>query len=895
MLPGGTTTARLRALEHLVITIIVGVSVTVGSIGAIVVAFHRSTLLGTIVVIDVVAALSLGAALLNREREKAAWPRFVASLQSATAVGTVPTLKDHAEGARRRLEVDGVALLLGPRGEPPAVAAIAGTVGAGIALGATLPVGGTGGRRPGRPRRWTAPAAGDPRSLDGAVCASCALVPVGDRAGQVIVWSSRPARRALQQLGTWARIAPESVERSRLDEAEQRSRLGALHARQHLALLVAAGAAMAEAIDDWQRPLQALAAAVVPVYADYFAVDLLTTSGTPQRLAAAHSDAGPAAGPEESPSWSAALHTALASGRVQMFPDFRQRTGEPAPGAADEALRDAHEALGLASWAVVPMRLRGGSVAALSVGTVEPRRGLRPSDVATYAEVANRCATAFERVALYQEAASREQRLQALIDASPSAIIEVSPDGRLRTWNRAAVELFRWPEPVTAPGLDQSAVDVLLALRTRLTAGERAIVERASLQTSDGSSPIRASIAASLVSTRSGGADDVLCVLTDITQQESMELALQARERMEALGRLAGGVAHDFNNLLTVIVGYSEILADSLGADHPLYDDVDAIREAGNRAAAFTEQLLTISRRRVVDEASVALDETVHSLEPVLRRLVGADVTFVVKGDPHAGWVNLDKGQLEQVILNLVVNARDAMPDGGTLTVCVDAWRGEDGGPWAVLTVTDTGVGMDAATIERCFEPFFTTKGLAKGTGLGLATVYTVVDQAGGAVTVESTLGKGTTMRVMFPTVTAASEELTSASPPQRPAPTEATILLVEDDDMVRTFARNILEGAGYAVLAAADGAQALELGRLMEPPCALVADVVMPGISGPDVAARLPGIPALYISGYVEDERRARLLESTPSSRFLAKPFRPEDLLDAVGELLAAVQASNR
>src|SRR5581483_8150092 len=318
------------------------------------------------------------------------------------------------------------------------------------------------------------------------------------------------------------------------------------------------------------------------------------------------------------------------------------------------------------------------------------------------------------------------------------------------------------------------------------------------------------------------------------------------------------------------------------------------IREAGNRAAAFTEQLLTISRRRVVDEATVALDETVRALEPVLRRLLGGDVTFVVRSDPHAGWVNLDKGQLEQVILNLVVNARDAMPDGGMLTVCVDAWRGEDGAPWAVLTVTDTGIGMAAATIERCFEPFFTTKGLAKGTGLGLATVYSVVDQAGGAVTVDSTVGKGTTMRVMFPTVAPAKEQPASPSQPERPAPTEATILLVEDDEMVRTFARNILEGAGYAVLAAADGAQALELGRLMEPPCALVADVVMPGISGPDVAAALPGIPALYISGYVEDERRAGLLEATPSSRCLAKPFRPEELLDAVGELLAAVQGSN-
>ncbi|HZQ58634.1 MAG TPA: ATP-binding protein [Acidimicrobiales bacterium] len=891
MPPGGTTAARLRALEHLVIVVIVGAGVAVGSVGAIVVGFHRNTLLGVIVVIDVAAALGLGAALLNREREKAAWPRFVAALQTATATGAVPTLKDHAEGARRRLDVDGVALLLGAKGEVPVVVATAGKVAPGLVLGAEAPDAASGGR-PGRPRWWMAPAVANSGLTNGLASAACALLPVGDRAGLVMVWSSRPTKRVLQQLGSWARIASESIERSRLDEAEHRSRLGALHARQHLALLVAAGAAMAEAIDTWQPALEALAASIVPVYADYFAIDLVGGTALPQRLVAAHSDArvAPLCTAPSAPR-SAALRAAAIGGRTLAFPDFISRAGAP----ADEALREAHATLGLSSWAVVPMRLRGGSLAVLSVGTTEPRRGLRPSDVGTYEEVANRCAMAFERVALYQEAATREQRLQALIDASPSAIIEVSPEGYVRAWNPAAVELFGWPAGVSAPELDAETVDFLLRLRARLIKGERAIVDRVSLRTGDTASTTRLSVAASLVSTgRSGDADDVLCVLTDVTQQESMELALQARERMEALGRLAGGVAHDFNNLLTVIVGYSEVLADSLGPEHPLYDDVDAIREAGNRAAAFTEQLLTISRRRVVDEATVALDETVRALEPVLRRLLGGDVTFVVRSDPHAGWVNLDKGQLEQVILNLVVNARDAMPDGGMLTVCVDAWRGEDGAPWAVLTVTDTGIGMDAATIERCFEPFFTTKGLAKGTGLGLATVYSVVDQAGGAVTVDSTVGKGTTMRVMFPTVAPAKEQPASPSQPERPAPTEATILLVEDDEMVRTFARNILEGAGYAVLAAADGAQALELGRLMEPPCALVADVVMPGISGPDVAAALPGIPALYISGYVEDERRARLLEATPSSRFLAKPFRPEELLDAVGELLAAVQGSN-
>ncbi len=871
---------RLRALERVVVVAIVGAGVAVGSVGAIVVSFHRSALLGAIVIVDVIAALSLGGALLSRQRQKSEWARAVAGAGALANDGAVASLGAHAEVLRRRLDAEGVVLLLAAKGEPLAAAAAAGTVPAACQPGAPiagLPPPG----RPARPSGWTSPRDGDPLYLEGLACAVCALVPVRDRTGQFIVWSAHPSQQALWRFGALARASSESIERSRLGEAEHRSRLGAAHARQHMALLVAEGTAMATAIDDWRPSLAALAEEVVPEYADYFAVDEVGPDGRARRVAQQP-------GPGPAFEWDGEIPA-----RTIVFPAYPGRLdgrGEPTA-----ALRDKHAALGLASWAVVPTPLRGGTTALLSVGTREPRRGLRPSDVATYEQVATRCAMAFERVSLYQEAASRERRLRTLIDASPLAIIELTTSGALRAWNPAAIELFRWPPGATSPSLDPRARDTLLALRGRLSAGERAVVERATLDRGDDVEPIRASIAASLVPGPAAGDVDLLCILTDITQQERIELALQARERMEALGRLAGGIAHDFNNLLTVIVGYSELLANELGPVHPMYGDVDAIREAGRRAAAFTEQLLTISRRRLSEGAAIELDDTVRKLEPVLRRLVGEDVTFVVECDPGAGWINVDQSQFEQVLLNLVVNARDAMPAGGTLTITVTSTRGEDGAWWSVLSVADTGIGMDAATVERCFEPFFTTKGLAKGTGLGLATVYSVVDQAGGAVTIETAPGAGTCMRVMFPTVGAEVGAAVPSMPGAGPLADEATVLLVEDDDMVRAFARDALERAGFAVVEASDGDQAVALGRTIEPPCALVTDVVMPGMSGPDVVAHLPGVPALYISGYVEDERRDSLLAATPVSRFLAKPFTGEDLIAAVRELVGLSQGSKR
>jgi two-component system cell cycle sensor histidine kinase/response regulator CckA len=407
---------------------------------------------------------------------------------------------------------------------------------------------------------------------------------------------------------------------------------------------------------------------------------------------------------------------------------------------------------------------------------------------------------------------------------------------------------------------------------------------------------VRVSVAAALVARTDGGAADLLCVLTDVTEHELMEHALQTRQRMEAIGRLAGGVAHDFNNLLTVIIGYSDLLADRLGSDHQFYDDVDAIREAGRRAAAFTEQLLTISGRRVAETATVDLAATVRAIEPVLQRLVGGDVTLRVDLTPDTGWIKIDQSQFEQVILNLVVNARDAMPDGGILRMATGSTTDSDGRTWSQLIVEDGGVGMDEATLERCFEPFFTTKDRGKGTGLGLATVYRVVDEAGGVVSVESTPGVGTTVKVTLPTV---AEEVTAVVPATAADGVDlaASILLVEDDAEVRGFARTVLVDAGYTVHEASCGADALDINRRLPTPVSLlVTDVVMPGMSGLELTMKMAGVPVLFISGFVEDERRQDLLQETPSSRFLAKPFLARELLAEVRALLAtAAQGSKR
>jgi two-component system cell cycle sensor histidine kinase/response regulator CckA len=394
----------------------------------------------------------------------------------------------------------------------------------------------------------------------------------------------------------------------------------------------------------------------------------------------------------------------------------------------------------------------------------------------------------------------------------------------------------------------------------------------------------------------------------DVTERARAEAALRESEerlkvaqRMETVGRLAGGVAHDFNNLLTVITGHVELMSQDMPPGHPARPDLDEIRAAAERAAALTRQLLTFGRRQVLQPEVLDLNRIVAGMEGMLRRLVGEDVDLRAVLDRSISPVRADPAQLEQVVMNLVVNARDAMPGGGRLLVETrpvefgagtgGVAAGVDGGRAGVLlAVTDTGIGMDAATRERIFEPFFTTKEPGKGTGLGLATVYAVVQQAGGYVWVYSEPGMGTTFKVYLPAADEPAPEAARATPTGAPRGTE-TVLLVEDEPGVRRSLRKTLQRHGYTVVDADDGMVGLQRAEEHVGPLhLLLTDVVMPGRSGRDLARRVeqvrPGIRVLYMSGYT-DEAVVHHGVLERGINFIQKPFSPDALLHKVREVL--------
>ena len=390
-----------------------------------------------------------------------------------------------------------------------------------------------------------------------------------------------------------------------------------------------------------------------------------------------------------------------------------------------------------------------------------------------------------------------------------------------------------------------------------------------------------------------------LALAASKARARSLEAQLAQSQRLEAVGRLAGGVAHDFNNILTAIGGYTDLLLADMAPTDARRQDVEEILRAAQRAAALTQQLLAFSRRQVMQPKVLDLNALVADIEKMLRRLIGEDILFATVLHPRTGNVRADPGQLEQVIVNLAVNARDAMPEGGRLTIETrsveldESYRTEhptvSPGPYVMLAVSDTGIGMDEETRTRIFEPFFTTKVRGKGTGLGLATVYGIVQQSGGHIWVYSEPGRGTTMRVYLPRVDAPADKLERPgdAPPQDLRGTE-TILLVEDEASVRAVTGQLLARNGYTVVEAADGpsALALDIPKLD----LLLTDVVMPGMSGRELAnqltARRPGLRVLYMSGYTDDAVvRHGMLE--PGLSYLEKPFRPDALLRKVRETL--------
>ncbi len=370
-----------------------------------------------------------------------------------------------------------------------------------------------------------------------------------------------------------------------------------------------------------------------------------------------------------------------------------------------------------------------------------------------------------------------------------------------------------------------------------------------------------------------------IAVVRDLTRQKELEAQLNQAQKMEAVGRLAGGIAHDFNNLLTAIAGYSEFVIAG-AQDDRLRRHAEEIKKAAARAAALTGQLLAFSRRQVLQPRVLDLNAVVSDMDMMLRRLIGEDVELVTMLEPELFPVQADPTQIEQVIVNLAVNARDAMPHGGSVTIETEnVVTAEES--FVELRLTDTGVGMSDAERQQLFDPFFTTK--AGGTGLGLATVHGIVEQSGGTIEVESAPGLGSSFRIILPAVEAAVENREPAPQREAPAPGEESILLVEDEGVVRNLVAEILERSGYTVLQAADGPSALELLRRHTGEIdLLVTDVVMPGMSGPEVASAVtamkPGTQVLYISGYTDQAiGHHGVLE--PGIAFLQKPFSADDL----------------
>jgi two-component system, cell cycle sensor histidine kinase and response regulator CckA len=389
--------------------------------------------------------------------------------------------------------------------------------------------------------------------------------------------------------------------------------------------------------------------------------------------------------------------------------------------------------------------------------------------------------------------------------------------------------------------------------------------------------------------------------VVDITERHALQERLRQAEKMEAVGRLAGGIAHDFNNLLTIIIGYSSQVRDHVKRDDEMLEPVTRIKDAANQAAALIRQLLAFSRKQVLQVRTVNLNALVMNMESMLRRLIGADIRLIARPAAALGLVKADPSQMEQVIMNLVVNARDAMPNGGTLTletanIDLDenhaaAHVGVIPGPYVMLAVSDTGMGMTPETQAQIFEPFFTTKELGRGTGLGLSTVYGIVNQSGGHIWVYSEPGHGTTFKLYLPRTEAEPESVAIVNAAMPNARSNETILLVEDNPQVRELVRSTLATAGYSVLASADAKAALAvLEQRAKDIRLLLTDLIMPEINGRELARQItainPDIKVLFMSGYTENtiDQHGVL---NPDANFLQKPFTPASLAAKVREVL--------
>ena len=513
-----------------------------------------------------------------------------------------------------------------------------------------------------------------------------------------------------------------------------------------------------------------------------------------------------------------------------------------------------------------------------------------------------------ERQAAQETLRASEQRLQTIIDAEPACVKLVSRDGVVLDVNRAGLEMLGAKALSDVKGrpvkdiVHPDDVDRFFEVHDAAVAGRPGRAEFRITGFDSSEHWVDSRMVPFDVTGTPGSERGVLSVTSDVTERKQLEAQLQQAQKLEAIGLLAGGIAHDFNNLLTAIGGYTEIVLASFDERDRRREDLLEVSKAAQRAAALTRQLLAVSRRQVLQPTVLDVNAMVTSIQKLLHRTVPENIDIQLDLTSAANMVRADRGQLEQVVLNLGINAGDAMPRGGRLTIAAQSVDVDHlaaarrppmpPGRYVRLVVSDTGTGMAPETQAHIFEPFFTTKAGGTGTGLGLATVYGIVKQSNGFVWVDSAVGRGTTFEIYLPAVDDSVEaELPAARTSQFTGGSQ-TILLAEDDGAVRRFARQILTTHGYTVLDARDGDEALAVARGHSGTIdLLVTDVVMPGLSGRDLAARLsverPDVRVLYTSGYSEQ----MIIRSGLNTglTLLPKPFLPGDLLQKVGETLAA------
>jgi signal transduction histidine kinase len=687
-------------------------------------------------------------------------------------------------------------------------------------------------------------------------------------------------------------------------------------AREQLSFLSEVSEVLATSLD-FRGTLSAAARLAVPRLADWCAVDIIDADGRLRRLAIAHTDPAKVDAvwamshryreQDEDP-----VPQVIRTARTQLIreiPDELLRRF-----ARDEVHLEGLRAFGLRSLLIVPLTARGRTLGAITFVMAESGRHYGRADQLLGEDLARRAAIAVDNARLYREAEAalhEKARTVALLDTvfrgTPVGLAFVDRELRfvrindaLAALNQTSVEahLGRTVSDVLGPTASLVVPLFEEVFRTGAPVLDREIVVEPRPQ-DDGP---RIFLASYYPVATDGRTEWVGCMVSEVTERRRAgELLVQA-ERMQAIARVAGGVAHEVNNMMTVITGFSGFLEGSLPAGDPRADDVAEIHRAADRAAGITRQLLAYSRQQVLQPTRLDLNALLQQSVPMFTRLLGPGVHLELDLAPDVPLVRADQTQIEQVLVNLVLNARDAMLGQGILTVTTEAFVTTESqrayelgvrmpaGRYAHVTVSDTGSGMDAATRQRAFEPFFTTKPAGQGSGLGLATVYGIVKQSGGYIWVYSEVGHGTAFKIYLPEFTGTLAELPPAAVLLSPRGAE-TILIVEDETAVRRMAARALAAQGYAILEAENGAEALEvLARGGNPIDLVLTDVVMPLVNGRELGERLsverPGLRVLFMSGYTDDDivRRGLL---RPGSPFLQKPFMPGDLSRKVREVL--------